>query len=160
MKENNSTSKLDQTDIAILRALQENSNLTTKEIADKVNLSTTPVFERLKRMQVEGYIEKYVAVLNAEKLGCGFQVFCQIKLIQINKESAQTFVNAVCAFEQVTECYNISGSYDYLLKICVPDMSTYRSFVMEQLGVIPNIASLQSTFVMSEEKRTFGFPII
>ena len=160
MKENNSANKLDSTDLSILQALQENSDLTVKELADKVNLSTTPVFERIKRLRGEGYIEKYVAVLNSDKLGCGFQVYCQIKLVRINKEEAQAFVNAVCVYEQVTECYNISGEYDYLLKILLPDMATYRLFVMEDLGSIPNIASIRSTFVMSEEKRSLGFPVI
>ena len=86
---------LDSTDLDILRALQENARLTTKELAARVNLSTTPVFERLKRLERSGFIQKYVAVLDAEKLHLGFVVFCSVKLKQMSRETAQAFVSVV-----------------------------------------------------------------
>lgn len=150
---------LDETDLNILRTLQENSNLTTKELAERVHLSSTPVFERLKRLQNDGYIKRYIAILDAEKLHFGFMVFCQVKLKQVNKQIAGDFTEAVNAMPEVVECYNTSGEFDYLLKIHVTDMTVYRNFVLERLGTIDCVASLQSIFVMDEVKHTYGFPI-
>ena len=150
---------LDETDLNILRTLQDNSNLTTKELAERVHLSSTPVFERLRRLQNEGYIKKYIAVLDAEKLHIGFMVFCQVKLKQVNKQIAQLFTDAVTGMPEVVECYNTSGEFDYLLKILVADMTVYRNFVLERLGTIDCVASLQSIFVMDEVKHTYGFPV-
>jgi len=148
--------KLDETDLNILRIVQTNSNLTTKELAERVHLSTTPVFERLKRLEKEGYIQQYVAILNAEKLHCGFIVFCQIKLKQVNNRIAQEFTAAINAMPEVVECYNTSGEFDYLLKIRVNDMAAYRTFIMERLGMVDSLASLQSIFVMDETKHLYG----
>ena len=147
---------LDKTDILLLKILQENSNLTTKELASKVNLSTTPVFERLKRLENGGYIKKYVAVLDAAKLNRGFVVFCSVKLRRLNKEIANNFVSTIQNIDEVTECYNISGDYDYLLKIHAPDMKYYQEFIINVLGTIDSLGSLMSTFVMHEEKHLYG----
>lgn len=151
--------KLDDIDLKILRIMQVDSNLTTKELAERVNLSSTPVFERLKRLHNEGYIKKYIAILDAEKLHFGFMVFCQVKLKQVNKQIAREFTDAVSSMPEVVECYNTSGEFDYLLKIHVTDMTVYRNFVLERLGIIECVASLQSIFVMDEVKHTYGFPI-
>ena len=124
-KEFYSMNRLDKTDLQILRILQENARLTTKELAARVHLSPTPVFERLKRLDNEGYIRKYVAVLDAEKLHCGFVVFCSVKLRRLNRDIAAEFTRIVRGIPEVTECYNISGDYDYLLKIHAPDMKYY-----------------------------------
>ena len=150
---------LDKTDILILKILQNNSNLTTKELASKVNLSTTPVFERLKRLENDGYIKKYVAVLDANKLNRGFVVFCSVKLRRLNKEIAENFVNTIKSIDEVTECYNISGEFDYLLKIHAPDMKYYQEFIINVLGTIDSLGSLVSTFVMHEEKHLYGIPV-
>ncbi len=145
---------LDSVDLDILRCLQENARLTTKELAARVNLSTTPVFERLKRLERSGFIQKYVAVLDAEKLHLGFVVFCSVKLKQMNRNVAQTFVSVIKDIPQVAECYNISGDYDYLLKIHAPDMKYYNEFIINVLGTIDSIGSILSTFVMDEIKNT------
>lgn len=145
---------LDQVDLQILRALQENARLTTKELAAKVNLSTTPVFERLKRLERGGFIFKYVAVLDAEKLGRGFMVFCSVKLKQMNREIARNFISVIRDIPQVAECYNVSGEYDYLLKIQAPDMKYYNEFIINVLGNIDSIGSILSCFVMDEIKNT------
>lgn len=145
---------LDQVDLQILRALQENARLTTKELAAKVNLSTTPVFERLKRLEREGFICKYVAVLDAEKLGRGFMVFCSVKLKQMNRGIARDFISVIRDIPQVAECYNVSGEYDYLLKIQAPDMKYYNEFIINVLGNIDSIGSILSSFVMNEIKNT------
>ena len=144
---------LDSTDLDILRCLQENARLTTKELAARVNLSTTPVFERLKRLERSGFIKKYVAVLDAEKLHLGFVVFCSVKLKQMSRKVAQTFTSVIKDIPQVAECYNISGEYDYLLKIHAPDMKYYNEFIINVLGTIDSIGSILSSFVMDEIKN-------
>ncbi len=153
------TELLDAVDMEILRALQKNARLTTKELAAMVNLSTTPVFERVKRLEQRGYVKGYVAVLDAEKLGRGFVVFCSVKMRRIGREIAEDFARVVRSIPEVTECYNISGSYDYLLKIHAPNMKYYHEFVLNILGNIDHLGSLESTFVMDEIKHDFGLHI-
>ena len=151
--------KLDTTDIAILRALQQDARTTNKELAAKVHLSPSPVYERLKRLENEGYIERYTAVLNAEKLNLGFIVFCSVKLQKLNTEIASDFVKKIQEIPEVTECYNISGEYDYLLKIHAPDMKYYNQFILNVLGRIESLGSIQSSFVMNPVKQSYGLKI-
>ena len=150
---------LDQTDLKILRILQQNARLTNKELAAQVNLSTTPVFERLKRLERNGYIKKYVAVLDADKLNRGFIVFCNVKMSRLSKEIARDFMERMLNIPEVTECYNISGQFDYLLKIHAPDMRYYQQFVLNVLGTIENLGSLESTFVMDTLKLEYGIEV-
>lgn len=150
---------LDKVDLQILRTLQENARLTTRELASKVSLSSTPVFERWKRLEREGYIKRYVAVLDAEKLDRGFVVFCNVKLSKMNRDIAHDFVNKIQSIPEVTECYNVSGNFDYLLKVNSPDMKYYQEFIINVLGTIDSLGSIESSFVMAEEKRTFGINI-
>ncbi len=151
--------KLDNIDLQILRTLQENARLTTKELAATVSLSSTPVFERLRRLENNGYIKKYIAVLDAEKLNQGFVVFCNVKLRRMNRDIASDFVRMIKEIPQVTECYNISGSFDYLLKIHAPNMKYYQEFILNKLGTIDSLGSLESTFVMDEVKHDYGIHI-
>lgn len=153
------TEKLDKVDLQILRTLQENARLTTKELAAQVSLSSTPVFERLKRLEREGYIKKYIAVLDADKLNQGFVVFCNVKLRRMNKYIAMEFTRIIQNIPEVTECYNISGSYDYLLKIHAPNMKYYQEFIINVLGTIDSLGSLESMFVMDEVKHDYGLHI-
>ncbi|MBQ2209889.1 MAG: Lrp/AsnC family transcriptional regulator [Prevotella sp.] len=150
---------LDDIDLQILRTLQKNSKLTTKELADAVHLTATPVFERQKRLERLGYITKYVAVLNPEKLNQGLLVFCKVKLKQINHEIADAFTRRIHRIPEVIECYNTSGQYDYLLKVRASDMKQYQEFVLNKLGEIEQLSSLESTFVMSEVKNHYGINI-
>ena len=153
------TEKLDKVDLQILRTLQENARLTTKELAAQVSLSSTPVFERLKRLEREGYIKKYIAVLDADKLNQGFVAFCNVKLRRMNKDIAMEFTRIIQNIPEVTECYNISGSYDYLLKIHAPNMKYYQEFIINVLGTIDSLGSLESMFVMDEVKHDYGLHI-
>ena len=153
------TEKLDKVDLQILRTLQENARLTTKELAAQVSLSSTPVFERLKRLEREGYIKKYIAVLDADKLNQGFVVFCNVKLRRMNKDIAMEFTRIIQNIPEVTECYNISGSYDYLLKIHAPNMKYYQEFIINVLGTIDSLGSLESMFDMDEVKHDYGLHI-
>lgn len=151
--------KLDHVDIQILRTLQENARLTVKELAAKVRLSSTPVFERLKRLEEGGYIKKYMAVLDAGKLDRGFVVFCNVKLRRMNRDIAREFARIVQDIPEVTECYNISGGFDYLLKIHALDMKYYQEFILNVLGTIESLGSIESMFVMDEVKHVYGIHI-
>ena len=150
------TDTLDATDLQILKTLQKNAKLTTKELADAVHLTPTPVFERQKRLERQGYIKKYVAILDPEKLNQGLLVFCKVKLKQINHDIADAFVRRIQRIPEVTECYNTSGAYDYLLKVRAKDMKQYQEFVLTKLGDIDTVGSIESTFVMGEVKQNYG----
>lgn len=145
----------DQTDLQILRILQDDCRLTTKELASKVNLSSTPVYDRVKRLENEGYIKKYVAILDYEKLNRGFSVFCNIRLKQLNAEIAKEFSDFIRPMPEVIECYNISGDFDYLLKIQVPDMKHYQYLLMNVLGKLNSIAGIHTVFVMDSVKQQY-----
>ena len=150
---------LDKTDLQILRTLQRNAKLTTKELAEAVHLTPTPVFERQKRLERQGYIQKYVAVLDPEKLNRSLLVFCNVKLKQINREIADDFTRRIKHIPEVIECYNTSGNYDYLLKIRAADMKHYQELVLNKIGTIESLGSLESTFVISEVKQEYGINI-
>ncbi len=150
---------LDQIDLKILRTLQKNAKLTTKELAEAVNLTPTPVFERQKRLEKQGYIKKYVAVLDPDKLNQSLLVICMVKLQQINNSIAQRFTAEINKLPEVIECYNTSGNYDYMLKVRSSDMKHYQEFILNKLGVIENVGSIESTFVMSEVKQNNGINI-
>ncbi|MBO4571608.1 MAG: Lrp/AsnC family transcriptional regulator [Bacteroidales bacterium] len=149
---------LDRTDLQILKILQEDGRITVKDLALKVHLSTTPVFDRMHRLEREGYIQRYAAILSPAKLGRGFTVFCSVKLRRMGKEIANDFVARVRDIPEVAECYNISGDADYLLKIYAPDMQYYNGFLINTLGTIESLGSVQSWFVMNEVKNSFGIP--
>lgn len=150
---------IDETDIKLLNHLQNDCNITTKELAQNVHLSSTPVFERIKRLENEGFIKKYVAVLDADKLEKDFMVFCNVKLKQHNKEIGFHFINDIMEIKEITECYNISGDFDFMLKVFVTNMKQYQNFVLNKLGTIDCIDSIQSIFVMSEIKNTYALPL-
>ena len=145
---------LDETDLKLLRILCDNSNLTTKEISQQVNLSATPVFERIKRLEKEGFIKKYIALIDAEKLNKGFIVFCNIKLKQHERFINNKFVEDIMLIDEVVECYNISGDFDFILKVYANDMKHYQDFVFNKLAMVDSIGSTHSSFVMREIKNT------
>jgi hypothetical protein len=154
----NNNETLDETDRKILRILQRNSDLTVKELAAKLHLSTSPTFERQKRLERDGYIERYMAVLNPHKVGNGIMVLCNIRLKQHSQELIQEFMDVVQNLEEITECYNTSGDYDFLIKVYAHDMKSYQQFMLNTLGTINCIGSLHSIFVIDETKNTHGVP--
>jgi len=149
----------DEIDRHLLRLLGADSNQTVKELAAKVNLSATPVFERIKKLEANGYIKKYIALIDAEKLNQGLIIFCNIKLKQHDKSIGYDFVSDIMRLAQVTECYNISGDYDFLLKVYAKDMKHYQDFVFNKLGSVKSIGSTHSTFVMCENKNTYNISL-
>ena len=150
---------LDRTDILILRELQKDAKLTTKELAAKVNLSPSPTFERQKRLEREGYIQRYVAVVDPIKVGNGIMVLCNVRLKHHSKEFSRQFTSVIAEIEEVVECFNTSGEYDYMLKIYARDMRHYQDFILGTLGDLDCIGSLHSVFVIGEVKNTLSVPL-
>lgn len=150
---------LDETDKQILRLLQQDSRLTVKELAARIHLSTTPTFERQKRLEREGFIERYSAVVNHHKLGHDVIVLCNIRLKQHTHDLIQQFMDAVQKLDQVTECYNTTGDYDFLIKVFAHDMQEYQDFMLNTLGKIDCIGSLNSVIVIGEIKDSHCLPV-
>lgn len=142
--------KLDETDLAIIRELRADGRLSVRELSAKVHRSSTAVFERVRRLEADGVIRGYTADVDLEKIGRGFTVFCNVKLARINASIHEEFARALADMPEVAECYNVSGAYDYLLKVSVPDMHAYRTFVTDRLGVMPILDSVHSVFVMEQ----------
>jgi len=151
--------KLDATDIKILEILQEDARITTKALADRLNLSTTPVFERVKRLEREDLIKKYVALVDQRKLGLKLITFISISLTKHSRSYLEKFVNEVNQYPEVMECYHIAGNYDFLLKIVVKNMEVYESFILTKLSTIANLGQVQSSFVLSENIHSTAYKL-
>jgi len=145
---------LDSIDKQLLVLLQKDCKQTNKELSNKLNLSVTAIYERIKKLEKEGIINKYVALLKNEKIEKAFVAFCHIKLIQHTQEYVVKFEKEVANLSEVLECYHISGDYDYLLKVIVRDMEAFREFMVNKLTNINHIGSTHSMFVISEVKHT------
>ena len=150
---------LDQTDKKLLSLLQNDTKKTTKELSITLNLSATAVYERIKKLEREGIIHKYVALVNRNKIERGFVVFCHIKLIQHSKDFLTTFETEVVTLTEVLECFHVSGDYDYILKVCVANMEAYREFMVTKLTALQHIGSTHSTFMICEVKNTTAFTL-
>ncbi|KIC64312.1 Lrp/AsnC family transcriptional regulator [Chryseobacterium taiwanense] len=144
----------DDFDKKLLIYLQEDAKQTTKELSYKLGLSVTAVYERIKKLEKLGVISKYVAILNKDKINKNFTVLCHVKLVQHKKEYVIEFEKEVVNLPEITECFHVSGDYDYILKINVKDMQDYRNFMLSKLTTIKHIASTHSSFMISEVKNT------
>jgi Lrp/AsnC family leucine-responsive transcriptional regulator len=145
---------MDLIDKKLLQLLQTDSKKTTKELSLKLNLSVTAVYERIKKLEREGVIDKYVVLVNRSKVDKGFVVFCHLKLIQHTREFLTKFESEVVKLPEILECHHVSGDYDYILKIAVKDMEAYREFLVSKLTTLEHIGSTHSTFMISEVKNT------
>lgn len=149
----------DKMDTRILNALQQNARLNTKEIAHQVGLTITPTYERLKKIEKSGVIKQYVTLLDREKIGKSLAAFCNVTLQVHSLPLLKTFEAAMSKLEEVMECYHVAGTYDYLLKVVVKDMSKYQDFLTNKLATIENIANVNSLFVMTEIKHNTAYAI-
>lgn len=149
--------KLDKLDTRILNILQKDSSLSTKDIAQQIGLSLSPTHERIKRLKTEGYIEKYVALVNRERLGKHLLVLCTVTLKEQSTETLKNFEESVICFKEVLEVLCIAGGQDYLLKIVVDDVNDYHTFVVTHLSSLSNISTLSSSFVLKEIKRETAY---
>lgn len=145
---------LDEKDYAILRLLQQNAKITVREIAASVHLSPTPVHERIKRMEDDGIIRQYVTLVNHAKVKKGLMVICYVSLKEHNKKSGAKFIKTIHELHEVIECYNISGEFDFMLKVVAENMDAYYDFHVNKLSQIENMGHLQSIFVMGIIKQT------
>ena len=150
---------LDVHDLRILELIQQNAQLTIKEIAARVHLTQTPVHERLRKLEKEGYIERYAALLNRKKIGKSLLVYCQVTLDKQRKESFEEFDTAIQGMPSILECSLVSGNFDYLLKIVADDVDDYNRFYQQKLSVLKSVLHISSFFVMSEVKATTCLPL-
>ena len=150
---------LDAIDKQLLDLLQKDSKRTNKELSNRLNLSVTAVYERIKKLEKEGVISKYVTLVKKEKVEKTFVAFCHIKLVQHTQDYVIKFEKEVANLVEVLECYHISGDYDYLLKVIVKDMDAFREFMVNKLTSINHIGSTHSMFVINEVKHTTAINI-
>jgi DNA-binding Lrp family transcriptional regulator len=144
----------DNKDLAILKLLQENARITVKEISEKVLLSTTPVHERIKRMEEAGVIKQYATLVDHSKVKKGLMVICYVSLKQHGKNAGVKFIKTINELSEVIECFSISGEFDFMLKVVCEDMNAYYDFHVNKLSEIENVGHLQSVFVMGIIKQT------
>ena len=145
---------LDKLDLAILKLLQQNARITVKEISEKIHLSTTPVHERIKRLEQSGVIKQYVTLLDAAKIGKGLMVICYVSLKQHGKNTGDKFIKTILQLDEVLECLTISGEFDFMLKVVASNMDEYYNFHVNKLSSIENVGNVQSVFVMGVVKMT------
>ena len=151
--------KLDEIDLKILRILQNDSKKPTKEIADSINLSSSPVHERIKKLEKKGYIKKYVALLDKKKIGKPITAICMVSLRYHNEGFIDKFDRQIKALEEVQECYHMAGKVDFFLKLNLESLEQYHDFVRSKLSKIENIGVLESYFVLKEIHHSTGFYI-
>lgn len=147
---------LDHIDYRILDLLQVDAKYTIKEIAAELGMTATPVYERIRRMEEEGYIKRYVALVNKDKLDFHVVVFCNLSLKEHNRQVLKSFEAKISTFSEIVECYHMAGTFDYLLKVIVRSMSEYQEFMINRLSTLEEIGQVQSSFVMSEVKYSTG----
>jgi Lrp/AsnC family leucine-responsive transcriptional regulator len=152
------TSTLDPTDIALLKMLQTDASLTSKELSYKLNKSIATIHERVKRLKEQGYIQRVVAILDRKKINKSLIAFSQVLLNDHTAETLTTFESEIVKFPEVMECFQMTGMFDFLLKIATSDMEEYHRFY-RKLGTLPKITSVQSFFVLSETKSNTEYPL-
>ena len=145
---------LDNTDKKILTLLQQNSKQTNKQISHQLNLSVTAVYERIKKLEKGGVIKTYTAIIDTDKVEKSFLIFCHVKLLQHSREFLSNFEKEILKLDEVSECFHVSGDYDYILKIYIEDMKAYREFMVSKLTTIKHIGSTHSTFTINEVKNS------
>ena len=145
---------VDKMDLAILKLLQKNARITVKEISAEVHLSTTPVHERIKRLEQNGVITQYATLVDKNKVNRGLMVICYVSLKEHSKNAGVKFIKAIHELHEVIECYNISGEFDFMLKVACADMNSYYDFHVNKLSQMDNMGNVQSVFVMGVIKET------
>ena len=153
------TRPLDKIDQNILKILQADGRVSNVKLAQDINLSPTPCLERVKRLEKEGYIKGYVALLNSDLLGAALVAFIEVSLDRTTTEALDDFRQAVLAMEEVQECHMVAGGFDYLIKVRTRDMAHYRKFLGEKLSIMPHISSTHTYVVMEEVKATSAIAV-
>ncbi len=151
--------KLDAIDLKILRILQNDSKKTTKDVAEMLNLTASPVYERIKRLEKKGYIKKYVALLDKKTINRPVTAICMVSLRYHNEGFIEKFEQQIRAISEVQECFHMAGKVDFFLKINLQSLDAYHEFVRLKLSKIENIGVLESYFVLKEVFHTTEFYI-
>lgn len=160
IEEKYSTIKLDEIDLQILKLLQSNARITNKELATQLSLTTTPIYERVKRLERLKVIDRYVALINPKTVGKDLIALCMLRLEKHTKSKLADFEAHVSTIPEVVECYHLAGQYDYHLKVIVRDMNTFQDFIVNRLSTNENISNIQSSFVMSKVTDTTTIPLL
>lgn len=150
--------ELDKIDLKILAALQENGRLSNLELADAINLSPSPTLRRLKRLEQEGVVARYVALLDPAKVGLGLEAFVRVMLDKRERQFA-AFAQAVQTWPEVVACHAMAGEMDYLLRVVFEDLSHFSRFVMDTLLQHPGVVDVKSSFVLQAIKQTTALPL-
>lgn len=151
--------ELDPTDVEILRLLQHDATLTNKELAFKLNKSIATIHERIRRLKEQGYIKRIVAILDRKKINKNLIAFSQVLLKEHTASTLFAFENDVAKFSEVMECFQMTGAFDFILRIATSDMDSYHLFLRNKLATLPNISTVQSFFVLSETKSETAYPL-
>lgn len=151
---------LDKTDRAILKILEQDAKTVAKNIAEQLGLTKTPVYERIKRLEQEGFIKNYVAIINKEKIESSITVFSFISLEVQKGIMMDDFRESVHGIPEVVECFVVGGEFDFLLKVIVKDLDAYYAFAKKQIASLPNIGAVKSAFVLNEVKDETVFPLL
>ena len=150
---------MDQIDKKILSELQENAKQNTKEIANKIGLSVTPTYERIKRLEQKKVIKSYVSLLDREKIGKQIIAYCQVTLLQHQQQLMRDFARKISLFKAVMECHHVSGNFDFLLKIVADDINQFYEFINDELSVVEGISTIHTSFVMHSFKDSTVFEL-
>lgn len=153
------SSGLDKIDLAILRRLQQDNRVTMKQMAAELNLSTTPIFERLRKLERKGYIQRQVALLDPHKLDLKLTAFISISIANHSSDDLNAFADQVIVFPEVLECHHVSGQSDFILKVVVKDIEAYNRFLLDKISTVPNISNIESSFALSSRKVSTALPI-
>lgn len=151
---------LDHKDLQILDLLQRNSNYSVKEIGERIGLSFTPTYERIKHLEKDGVIEKYAAVLNRKKIGIELVAYCNVTIRNQSKKSLDEFEQEIVKHEEVQEVLSLSGTYDFMLKIATKNIDSYNNFITNVLANTPNIYQYHSSIVLNEIKRENAYKLL
>jgi DNA-binding Lrp family transcriptional regulator len=150
---------LDPTDLEILKLLQKDASCTNKEMASKLHKSVATIFERVRRLKEQGYIKNIVAILDRDKINKSLIAFSHVLLNDHTAETLNTFEQEVAKFPEVMECFQMTGTFDFILRIATSDMNAYHQFYRNKLATLPNITTVQSFFVLSETKSVTAYPL-
>ncbi|NQZ42829.1 MAG: Lrp/AsnC family transcriptional regulator [Flavobacteriaceae bacterium] len=152
--------RLDAIDRAILKILEHDAKTVAKDIAAQLGMTKTPVYERIRRLEQEGYIKNYVAIIDTDKVGQSITVFSFVSLEAQKGDFMDDFLQRVQQLDEVVECFVVGGEFDFLLKVIVKDLDAYYHFAKSQIASLPNIGAVKSAFVLNEVKNKKTFPLL
>ena len=149
---------LDRHDVLLLSELQRDSRQTVQQLATAVGLSSTPCWKRVKEMEAAGIIRGYTALVDREKVGLSLAVLAEVNLTRHNEDDVRRFEHAVAACPQIVSCYSTTGQADYVIKVLVPDIKAYESFLHDTMFKLPGVTHVRSSVVLKEVKAETRLP--